>query len=215
MLKPFNELMDLDVSKYISKKPTFKYNKATGKTEQTGKFLDYLSWVDVLTLLYQNGAEKVRYGNIVNEHGHSLFLSGDSLPEVRIYLEIDQDRYEMTYPVIEGSSDVKMDKIMQSDIHNATQRAFVKCVAINTGLGISLWKKEEEEKQSSPKFDESMHSIQVCIDRVKKKYGSAVSSYGSERDVNEAAGVTSKQLKTIFDVSRNLLVLEDRLDKMV
>ena len=59
-----------------------------------------------------------------------------------------------------------------------------------------------------------MHSIQVCIDRVKKKYGFAVSSYGSERDVIDALGLSQKQLKTIFEASRNLAVLESKLDRM-
>ena len=215
MLKPFSELISLDLTDYISKKPTFKYDRVQGKSVPTGEYLDYLSWADVVMLLYENGAEHVRYDNIPNGQGHPLFLSEGSVPVVRVYVEIDGQRYELTYPVIDGSKDIKMDALVQSDVHNATQRAFVKCVAINTGLGLPLWQKEERQTQAAaPKFDESMHSIQVCIDRVRKKYGFAVSSYGSERDVTDALGLSQNQLKTIFQASRNLAVLESNLDRM-
>lgn len=59
---------------------------------------------------------------------------------------MDGDHRELDYPVIDGARDISMDKLVQSDIHNATQRGFVKCVAINWGLGLSLWQKEENEE---------------------------------------------------------------------
>lgn len=59
-------------------------------------------------------------------------------PFVRVYVEVDGDRRELDYPVIDGARDISMDKLVQSDIHNATQRGFVKCVAINWGLGLSV-----------------------------------------------------------------------------
>ena len=79
MLKPFSELISLDLAAYISKKPTFKYDRAQGKSVPTGEYLDYLSWADVVMLLYENGAEHVRYDNIPNGQGHPLFLSEGSV----------------------------------------------------------------------------------------------------------------------------------------
>ena len=143
MLKPFNELYQLDISRDIDQKPIKKKMK-DGSWKEVGK-LDYLSWATVLRLLYENGAESVRYGNILSVSGHSLHLLNGNLPEVHVWTEIDGKRNEITYPVIDGSRDVSMEQIAQSDIHNATQRAFAKCVAVNTGLGLRLWEKEDKK----------------------------------------------------------------------
>ena len=158
-IKGFKELYALDLGNRVSKKPVFKYDKAQGKTVKTGQELDYISWPDCLVLLYENGAEKVQYGNITNAEGHSLFLSNGALPEVRVFVEIDGERRELSYPVIDGTKDISMEKIVQSDVHNATQRAFVKCVAVYWGLGLSLWQKEETAKPSRPVDDLSIHNI--------------------------------------------------------
>lgn len=212
MLKGFNDLLKLDISDKISRKPTFRYDKTQNKTVPTGNYLDYISWVNALILLYENGAESVEYGNIYNKDGHSLFLCDGKVPEVHVFVSIDGKRYEMTYPVIDGSSDIKMEKIVQSDVHNASQRAFVKCVAVNTGLGLSLWVKEETDKPL--KIDESVHNIMICLARVQRKYGEAVSKLGTERDLNNALQVNPKQLKLIFSSANSLRVLEEKLNKI-
>lgn len=212
MLKPFDELYQLDVSQKIKKKPTFKYNKATKNFEETGKTLDYLSWVDVLVLLHENGAESVRYGNIVNQEGHSLFLCGGALPEVHVFVEIDQTRYEMTYPVIDGSTDIKMEKIVQSDIHNASQRAFVKCVAVNTGLGLSLWQKEELGKGDKPEpLDPSIHNIFVVKKRIEEQITAKIQRGMEYRDILSSIGLNEKQLKTIMGYFETINKLEQKL----
>lgn len=185
MLKTFQELSEVDVSKYISKRAANKSGT---------KMLDYISWADMLILLYEQGATKVRYGNLYNQEGHSVFLSPvNSAPEVHVYVDIDDDHYELSYPVIQGVLDISMENLTQNKIHKATQRAFVKCVSINTGLGIKLWQKEEEE--SSRPEDTSMEG---SLKRVKEKYSRAVKKLGNADDVNKVLGLTRKQAENMF-----------------
>src|SRR6185437_12177435 len=96
-----------------------------------------------IKLLYENGAEKVRYGMVKNENGYPCFYNqnGES-PFVSVWVEIDGERYEEDYPVVNGIFAVSNPS--QLDINRAKQRGFVKAVAVNTGLVLSLWIKEEE-----------------------------------------------------------------------
>lgn len=133
-LKPFNELIKVDLSDEVQKRPVKKNSNLT---------LDYLEWANCIKLLYEHGAEKVRYGMIYNEDGYPCFYNQNGeAPFVRVWVEIDGERYEEDYPVVNGIYVVSNPN--QLDINKAKQRGFVKAVAINTGLGLSLWIKEEE-----------------------------------------------------------------------
>ena len=149
-LKPFNELVKLDIAKHTQQKPTFK--KENGKSVKLPKkyWLDYIEWSVCLMLLYENGAESVRFGSELNENGYPAFFdSKGGNPFIRVRLDIDGNEYRLNYPVIEGSRTVSNPN--QLVIHRAEQRAFVKCVAINTGLGLSLWMKDEVQTQPDDK----------------------------------------------------------------
>ena len=149
MIKSFAELSKIEVKP--TKKPVFKWNKAKQDYDKVGE-LDVVSWVDCLKVLYENGAEKVVFENIQNENGGLLFLDENKSISIKVFVEIDGDRREIFYPVINGSSDIKADKVSQSDIYNAKQRAFVKCVAVNWGLGISFWERDNpDEVEGAPK----------------------------------------------------------------
>lgn len=167
-IKSFNELVNIDLSGKASKKP-IKKKMADGTYKEVGQ-LDYLSWADCLASLYESGAEKVIYGNVHNNNDHPLFLMNGTHPFVRVFVEVDGDRRELDYPIIDGSKDIKMDSLAQSDIHNATQRAFVKCVAINWGLGLSLWMKEEKETEANknPEDDIWFHNALRIKSRIEQ-----------------------------------------------
>lgn len=210
-LKSFNELYNLDISGRISKKPIFKYDKNLQKSVDTGNRLDYLSWPTCLLLLYENGAERVRYGNCLNQEGHSLFLAcGGNLPEVRVWVDVDGDRQELTYPVIDGTKDISMEKIVQSDVHNATQRAFVKCVAVNWGLGLSLWQKEENLKPSKP--EEPHYTL---FERVRNKANLAAKRLGGQSELEGMIGKSERDIKKLLDYCRQIMDLEDALDGVI
>lgn len=59
---------------------------------------------------------------------------------------IDDKEYEMQTPVMNGANPVKDNSMSQQRVWNSMCRAFVKCVAIHTGLGFNLWLKEEYNK---------------------------------------------------------------------
>jgi len=211
-IKSFNEMMKLDLLEHISKKPTFKKDKVTGAYVKSGE-LDYLNWADCLMLLHQNGAEKVLFGNVRSAQDHPLFLAIDKAPFVRAYVEIDGDRRELDYPVIDGSTDISMERLMQSDIHNATQRGFVKCVAINWGLGLSLWQKEDELPKS-PKDDLSIHNIYAIKERIERLLTSRLQDGIPQRDLLAAIGMSERNYKNTMDAIGNIALLEKKLREL-
>lgn len=213
-IKSFHELYQLELGSRVSKKPVFKYDKAQGKSVKTGQELDYISWPDCLVLLYENGAEKVQYGNITNADGHSLFLSNGALPEVRVFVEVDGDRRELTYPVIDGTKDIPMDKIVQSDVHNATQRAFVKCVAVNWGLGLSLWQKEEKAKPTNPVDDLSIHNIYAIKQRVEQLLTARLQNGLAMPDLLQILGLSKKRFDILMASFNDIAVLERKLREL-
>lgn len=210
MIKKFNELIDVDVP--ITKKPTFKKDKATQTfVKVEGKDIDTLSWVDCLTCLYENGAEKVVFENVPNEKGELLYKDENDAISIKVYVEIDGDRREIVYPVIDGNKDVALDKLTQSDIYNAKQRAFVKCVAVNWGLGLKLWKKEDLDKTEKDEEKSLAEQFRTLVNTAVKKCGSIPEMLKhlngvSEKKIKELI----EEAKTIDGITKTLIkVLED------
>lgn len=211
--KSFSELMQLNLKEHISKKPILK--KEGGEWKKIGE-LDYLSWPDCLWLLHQNGAERVVYGNVRSVADHPLFLIDGRAPFVRVYVEVDGDRRELDYPVIDGSRDISMDKLVQSDIHNATQRGFVKCVAINWGLGLSLWQKEEKEdgNRRKPSDDLEFHNIMAIKERVNRFITSKLQGGMSMEDVLSGLQLSQAQFSTVMKYFDGIATFEQRLSRL-
>lgn len=198
MLKSFIELYNLDVSGHI------KERIVTGKVTT-----EYIPWMDVVVLLHKNGAESVKYGNIYAEDGHSLFMKEGKCPEVHVFVEIDGDRREASYPVIKGSFAIKPDNIDQLQVSNATQRAFVKCVATNWGLGLKVWQKEELEAEKNAPKDLSEHQIMAIKQRMQQEYTRCLQKKMSVKDIADALEMTEDEVKTIFTYFDQL----DRFEK--
>ena len=144
MLKSYDELRKIDVKKYCKKRDG----------------LDYLNWATCIQLLHDNGAEVVRWEPIPDPvTGSSLRMSNVEFKdkngntnrcyETRIRVTIDDKTYEMQTPVMNGANPVKDNSMSQLRVWNSMCRAFVKCVAINTGLGFDLWIKEESGEDMS------------------------------------------------------------------
>lgn len=133
-MKSFKELYKHNFGKELKKKPTF-YKDKDGKMQKTSedKWLSYVEWATVLVALYNIGEAK------------GVTYSSDMHPTkkntLKICLNIDGVDYFSDYPIIDGNSIISDPNQMQ--IHKAELRGFVKCVAIHTGLGLSLWQKEE------------------------------------------------------------------------
>lgn len=175
MLKKFSELVQLDLSKHTQKKPTFYKKDGNLVKTSEDKWLDYIEWAKLLELLYMNGAENVGFwSNIHKEKPNTL----------DIRLLVDNIEYSIDYPIIDGNTIITNPNQMQ--LHKAELRGFVKCVAVHTGLGLSLWMKEErqlsdvvEDKpkpKPKPKHDftkerfENAYNANASIDKIKQLY---------------------------------------------
>jgi len=182
-LKPFNELIKVDLSNEVQKRPVKKNSPLT---------LDYLEWANCIKLLYEHGAEVVRYGMVYNDQGYPCFYNqnGES-PFVRVWVEIDGERYEEDYPVVNGIYVVSNPN--QLDINKAKQRGFVKAVAINTGLGLSLWIKEEEVINTNPELqkEQSKEETQTLNNQITSLFAQALQKIG-DRDTLYALLQTDK-----------------------
>ena len=162
MLKSWSEMYKLDISKYVKQR-----DKA-----------DYLPWASCLKLLYENGAEKVSFRPLVTENGSSLFMSDQSFTdkkggtnrcyEVRVEVFIDGNTYGISYPVMNGINPVRDELMNQNAVHKAQMRAFVKCVAINTGLGFNLWLDDSDIEDSGD--DLSKHNLRAIQERMQQAY---------------------------------------------
>ena len=138
MLKSFNEMMKIDVKPYCEKRDG----------------LDYLNWAKCIELLHKSGAEEVYWEPVPDpQTGSSLRQTTTVFTdknqntnrcyETRIKVVIDDKCWEMQTPVMNGANPVKDNSMSQQRVWNSMCRAFVKCVAIHTGLGFNLWLKEE------------------------------------------------------------------------
>lgn len=215
MIKSFGELSSMDLSSRVSKKPVFKKDKTSGQYNKVGE-LDYLNWADCLNLLHENGAERVTFGNIRSHDDHPVFLLNGGVPFVRVYVEVDGDRRELDYPVIDGSSNITMDKLTQGDVHNASQRAFVKAVAINWGLGLSFWQKEEREGEKDRKPQDSLeyHNIWAIKKRVELFITSKVQNGMSMDDILSCLNLSATQYKNIMKYFDGIAAFEQRLARL-
>lgn len=189
-LKPFNELFKLDISKEVQKRPVKKDSKVT---------LDYLEWANCIKLLYENGAEKVRYGVIENENGYPCFYNHNGeAPFVKVWVEIDGDRFIEHYPVTNGIYPVTNPN--QLDINRAKQRGFVKAVAINTGLGLSLWIKEEEIINNDQEIQQELNreNAKSLNDQITSKFAQALQKVGSKEKLYTLLQSSKEELSKLY-----------------
>jgi len=138
-LKTWSEMKSIDVAPFCKKRDG----------------MDYLNWAKCIELLHEHGAEEVRFEPVPMPNGSSLIMSdkvftdkngvANQCYETRIKVTIDGKEYFMQTPVMNGSNPVKDNSMSQIRVWNSMCRAFVKCVAINTGLGFDLWVKEENK----------------------------------------------------------------------
>ncbi|NCB47984.1 DUF1071 domain-containing protein [bacterium] len=167
MLKPYSEMRKINVLPFCDKRK--------GKDENGNPIeIPYLNWLKCRELLIENGAERADYKPAKNTDGTFLFPQAETTDKngrkthsyfVAIELFIDDKVYFLDFPVMNGNSPVYDETLNQQRIDNSHKRAFVKCVALNTGLGIDLWLKEDKEIVD----DLSIHSIFAIKQRIEEK----------------------------------------------
>jgi hypothetical protein len=203
MIKSYSEMRKVDVTPFVE--------------QRDGN--DYLNWAKCKELLHENGAEVVYFEPCVNENGSSLFMSDQVFTdgkgntnrcyEVRVHIVIDDLEFDAQYPLMNGSNPVKDNSMSQQRVWNAQTRAFVKGVAMRTGLGFSLWLKNMEEQPVED--DLSKHSLFAIKERMQQEYTRAIRKKMSTKDIAEACGMTEDEVKVIFTYFEQLNRFEQKL----
>lgn len=201
MIKPYAEMRKIDVMPYVEKRD--------------GN--DYLNWAKCKELLHENGAEVVYFEPCINANGSSLFMSDQVFEdskgnknrcyEVRVHIVIDELEFDAQYPLMNGSNPVKDNSMSQQRVWNAQTRAFVKGVAMRTGLGFNLWLKNMDEQ--STEDDLTKHSLFAIKLRMQQEYTNALKKRMSTKDIAEGVGMTEDEVKVIFTYFEQL----DRFEK--
>ena len=205
-LKSWNEMRSLDISKFVKQR-----DKA-----------DYLPWAECLKLLYENGAEKVKIIPQTTDNGSSLFMSDQVFTdkngatnrcyEVLVAVEIDENRYIISYPVMNGINPVRDNLMNQNAVHKAQMRAFVKCVAINTGLGFDLWRDDSDIENDAE--DLTKHSLWAIKDRMQIAYTNAIKKGMSTGDIAKAVNKTEDEVRLLFTYFDQLNRFEQELNNL-
>ena len=205
MIKPWNEMRKVDVTKYVQKRD--------------GN--DYLPWADCVLLLHDNGAEKVLFTPLLNEKGSSLFMSEQTFTdkngktnrcyEVRVHIVIDDDEFEQSYPLLSGSTPIRDDILTQQRVHTAIARAFVKGVAIRTGLGFGLWLKVDDSNTDSEEDNLSKHKLKAIKDRMQEEITACMQKGMSFGDVAKELGMDEEVLRSKFSYFAELSKIEKKL----
>lgn len=201
MLKSWAEMRKIDV------RPFCDVRKAK---DDNGRAIDvpYLNWAKCKELLHQNGAEVVYFEPCTNANGSSLFMADQVFTdkngvtnrcyEVRVKIVIDDLTFEAQYPLMNGSNPVKDNSMTQQRLWNAQTRAFVKGVAMRTGLGFGLWVDGGEDSGDDGGDDLSRHSLFAIKERMQIAYTNAIKKGLSTKDIAERLNMTEDGVKSYF-----------------
>lgn len=216
MLKSFNELSKVDVT------PFCDFREAKDDNGKTIK-VPYLNWARCKDLLHKNGAEIVYFEPCVNEKGSSLFMSDvvftdskgntNRCYEVRVKITIDEVTFEAQFPLMNGSNPVKDNSLTQQRVWNAQTRAFVKGVAMRTGLGFDLWLDDEDSK--STEDDLNKHNLKSIEERVQQTYTRLIRKGMTTNEIAQALNKTPDEVKTIFTFFAQLDRFEQDLTRLL
>nr|DAX01531.1 MAG TPA: Protein of unknown function (DUF1071) [Bacteriophage sp.] len=194
MIKNYDELRKVDVSKWIEQRDG----------------ADYLNWAKVVDLLHENGAGIVYFEPVVNEFtGSSLYMTEKEFEdskgninrvyETAVKIVIDDLEFIQRGPVTNGSNPVKDNSMSQQRLWNCQTRLFVKGVAIRTGLGFDLWLKEElKDSKNSWEDDLSRHDIFKIKERCQQIYTQKLKEGLSVKEIAERLHKTEDEVKAVF-----------------
>lgn len=202
MIKSWNEMAKIDISKYV---------------EQRDK-ADYLPWAVCLKLLYENGAEKVAFEPIINEKdGTTLFKTDEKFGkegrlnqcyEVRVKITIDDLQFIQNYPLINGTNPITAETLTSLRVATAQARAFVKGVAVRTGLGISLWTKDEGDDEPIITFESALKGIAIAKKFAQELYTAKLKRPMTGEEI-------AREMDTTFDVLRAEFANFERVQEFI
>ena len=214
MLKPFNELRKIDVLPHCDIRK--------GKNDK-GKEIDiaYLNWAKCIDLLHEHGATNVFFTPLADADGSFVHKHYDTTIKdrrcecyyVKVLIHIDDLEFEQDYPLMNGQLVVYADTINQLRISNAHARAFVKGVAIRTGLGFGLWADDIDTDAAAD--DLAVHNIYAIRERIERAMTAALDKGYGMADIEKATKMTEKQINQVLDKYINgIAYLETALKKL-
>lgn len=205
-IKSYEEMRKIDVSPFVEKRD--------------GN--DYLNWAMCKELLHQNGAKTVYFEPCTNANGSSLFMSEEKFEdskgntnrcyEVRVHIVIDELEFDAQFPLMNGSNPVKDNSMSQQRVWNAQTRAFVKGVAMRTGLGFDLWLKNDFTSKAED--DLTKHSIFAIKERMQQAYTRAIKKKMSTKDIADGIGMSEDEVKVVFTYFDQLDRFEKKLNAL-
>lgn len=211
MLKPYDDLIKIDVTPYCDKRDK----------------VDYLNWAKCVKLLHDNGAEEVWFSPMINEKtGSSLFMTEQEFKdkngnvnrcyEVGVHIHIDDKDFDYRVPLMNGSNPVKNNSMSQQRVWNCQTRAFVKGVAVHTGLGFNLWVKNETEEQDIQLFfdNNANHDTMKVRERIQEKITALMEEQKLTIDevATKAGLATADDLKHYLSVLKTVVTVEHNID---
>lgn len=215
MLKPYAELRQIDVLPFCEMREA---------KDDKGKLIKvpYLNWAKCVDLLYQNGAEKVFFEPCTLPNGSSLIMSDEKFEdkngivnrcyEVRVKITIDDLEFESQFPLMNGSNPVKDNSLTQQRVWNAQTRAFVKGVAMRTGLGFDLWINDDTGIDGEE--DLTKHKIMKIKERMQIAYTKAIKKGMSTKDIADKLGMSEDEVKVVFTYFDQLDRFEKKLNAL-
>ena len=208
MIKSFAEMRKIDVLPYC------EMREAKDDKNKTIN-VPYLNWAKCKDLLHQHGAEKVIFEPVVGANGSSLIMAdaefvdkngiANRCYEVRVRVTIDDLVFESQFPLMNGSNPVKDNSLTQQRLWNAQTRAFVKGVAIHTGLGFDLWL--NDTTGTDQEEDLNKHNIFSIKQRLEKEYTRVL------RDKHYTAKEIADKCDISVDEVKLLWTFFDQLDR--
>ena len=113
-----------------------------------------------------------------------------------------------------GSNPVKDNSLTQQRLWNAQTRAFVKGVAMRTGLGFGLWVSGDEAEDKSPVEDLTAHNLFAIKERMQIDYTNAIMKGMSTGDIAKAVNKTEDEVRLLFTYFDQLNRFEQELNSL-
>ena len=216
-IKSYAEMRKIDVIPYCD----FREAK-----DDKGRKIEvpYLNWAKCKELLHEHGAETVYFEPCVNANGSSLIMcdqvfvdskeNTNRCYEVRVKIVIDDLEFEAQYPLMNGSNPVKDNSLTQQRLWNAQTRAFVKGVAMRTGLGFGLWVSGDEAEDKAPVEDLNSHNLFAIKERLQIAYTNAIKKGMSTGAIAKAVNKTEDEVMLLFTYFDQLNRFEQELNAL-
>ena len=211
-LLKYDELVKIDVTPFCDTRDAKDDN---GKTIK----VPYLNWAKCIELLHQHGAETVYYTPLKTPEGSYLFESKRVTSKqerttgcyfVSVEIHIDDLVFTMDMPLLNGSLVVYDDTLNQLRISNCHARAFVKGVAIRTGLGFGLWAGETDTDNAAD--DLSIHNIYAIKQRLELLITQKMKKNGlSQKELCDAIGIDNKRFVRDMQAFDDIALIEKKV----